>query len=725
MLLNRLEVRNYRSIRDQTGEVAIKFSGFDCLVGRNNAGKSNVLKAIQYLLGEEQSQRELHWNRNEELEIDVRGYFRVSEADFALLEIGNKRDALRGCVLDDETLGICRRSPQSDLQLLRYWPKEERLWRTSFTQFHEDAWEGKGNKADFEVKMRQQFPELVPYLEEGKESNKGSWSDAYEGFVSDRPESVEFALKPGPFPQGISADVKNMLPRLILVPAVKEISDVTKTTRTAELGSLLNELYGEVREELDSAIENATQGVYRKLNIAPDEGGGQVDDRIHGVRAIEEQVSSYLAETFPSVSISLEFPVPESEVMFSNARVWIDEDDSDEPFLVENTGEGVKRILIFSLFRTLADLRSGNLELSQTEDGGREADNEGGGRVERSLLILYEEAELFLHPGLQVILLRTLDALKRGGAQVIFTTHSPFMLELSILDSIGLVSKVAGEGTKISDFMTILNEFEEKDRDTLAQVQNVASYVFADSVVLVEGNSDRIVLSKLAPALAAEWDFDAAGIPILPVLGKRSLPLFYEFLEALGISTYAILDLDCVEETLGRMVKDNGIADVRESLLKRCKSLAEDGSAEETVNRNLVDETVRSYKWQEVFDKLESLLDRLVDGEPAEHEEIGALQRLTDIRHNDAWRGVLSSDHAEVIGLRLKLVEMLLNRGILLLSGDIEDYYPDAAGNKVESALQFDPPNYSVEEMRSLFTVLPSSGREDMILFLETVFGKT
>ena len=49
MYLSRLFIKNYRSIK----ELDLTFAkGKNVLVGRNNAGKSNVLKAIDLVLGE-------------------------------------------------------------------------------------------------------------------------------------------------------------------------------------------------------------------------------------------------------------------------------------------------------------------------------------------------------------------------------------------------------------------------------------------------------------------------------------------------------------------------------------------------------------------------------------------------------------------------------------------------------------------------------------------------
>lgn len=148
MRLVRLEIRNYRSIQGQAQDEAIVFGGIDCLVGKNNAGKSNILKAILYLLGEERLEEGLYHGRKTSRVIDVRGFFTVDEADFELLKIEDKRDNVKDLVLDDGTIGICRRSSSDDMEVIRLYPAEERLGPGTFAEFHQKAWEAKDSKAD-------------------------------------------------------------------------------------------------------------------------------------------------------------------------------------------------------------------------------------------------------------------------------------------------------------------------------------------------------------------------------------------------------------------------------------------------------------------------------------------------------------------------------------------------------------------------------------------------
>jgi len=480
----------------------------------------------------------------------------------------------------------------------------------------------------------------------------------------------------------------------------------------------LSELSSEVQEELDEAIAQSMAEVYRQLNIIIDDETGEVSDERHlGVKAIETRITDYVSETFQDISVSLEFPNPESRAMFDNARVWIREKGFGN-VRVDHVGEGVKRVLIFSLLRTLADLRQGRLSVGEAEDSEEEPKD-----VRQPLLILYEEAELFLHPGLQKILLRAFGSLKESGDQVIFSTHSPFMLQSSLLSTINLVSKDLETGTQVVEFHKRVDKMGSREQNRLLQIQNVSSYIFADRVLLVEGESDRIVLRKLASARNPEWDFEQTGIPILSVTGKGDLPLFQAFLTALGIETFILTDLDSIEDIVIRLCGDDVVREVRNELLQKCHELVDAGEFASRINKRYVSKLVESYEWNDVFEKLEQLCEALdTDGEPTE-EQMGCLQRLLSRREVDARKEALKSDHPDVETLRARLAELLLDENVLILNGTIEDYYPYQGGNKVEAALEFDPTGMSKDDLCSYFTPLPTGDTTDMEVFLYQLFG--
>lgn len=719
MKLRRLEVQNYRSIKHQIGGDAIDCDALNCLVGENNAGKSNILKAITFLLRGETDRLGLHYNHDPSNEIEVRGYFEVEDSDFDRLKITEKRDAVREQVLPDGTFGIYRSSEDGNLQVLGLYPSENRLRPDAFVRTRDLHWDDKTGGADYRDRMIEDFPEVAPYVEDGKETQKSAWKHAYDAFVGDKPDDVEFVELPGPPKQGIPADLLNLLPEPLVIPAVKEVSDATRTSSRAELGALLSAVSEEIQEELDEAIAAALESVTRQLNIIEDpESGEEVDERHPSVRQLEDAITGYVQETFSDHEVEFEFPPPRSSVLFDEAQVWIREAGFDR-VPVEDVGEGVKRILIFSLIRTLADLRHGDFSV-----GASEGDSDDEKLPPRKpYVILYEEAELFLHPALQAILLDALSTLAAAGDQTFFSTHSPFMVPTEESANVHVVRKETNKGTHLLEVASKFSEYDPNVQRRLFGIQHLQSYIFSDCVVLVEGDSDRIVLKKLARILDVPGDFDRDQVPVLSVSGRDNIPIFRTFLMDLEIRTFVMTDLDAVRSALAQCSLGEDAEEHRGALLDAAGTLIQEGEAGATMNRDEAEQVVWECTWSDLFERLEEFRIKLDRGDEPNANDYAALTRLLDLRSDRAIKEALGAPADAVATARESLQATLIEDDILLLDGDLEDYYPDSGGNKINSALEFDPSAHSVDELREHFREIPEEDTTDVELFLGRIFS--
>jgi ABC-type multidrug transport system ATPase subunit len=364
------------------------------------------------------------------------------------------------------------------------------------------------------------------------------------------------------------------------------------------------------------------------------------------------------------------------------------------------------------MLRTIADLREGSLTISNEDEEDEQR---------QPLLVLYEEAELFLHPNLQKNLLRVFRSLTEEESQIIFNTHSPVLIQNEIIDTINIVRDHSG--TEVTQFHTVLNEREPREQSRLMDLQKVSSYIFSDRVVLVEGRSDTIVLRKLSSALDSDWEFESQGIPVLPVGGKDDLPLFKDFLEDLGIDVLVMADIGSLRSTVHSLVQEGFPHDEIEDLKDVSDSLVEDGEVEHSWNSSDINSKILNATWEKTFERYKELKRRLEEGEGVEQEHIDSIKKLINKKSNDAWREAITSDHKRINSERLNLRVRILEDGILVLNGEIEDYYPDVdVSNKIEAALEFSAEEYSTEELRDHFTELPEQEKTDIEAFLERVF---
>ena len=156
-------------------------------------------------------------------------------------------------------------------------------------------------------------------------------------------------------------------------------------------------------------------------------------------------------------------------------------------------------------------------------------------------VLLLDEPGLNLHASAQADLLRFFDDLSKKY-QIIYTTHSPFMVETEHLDRVRTCFETE-EGTVISD------SIQEKDPNTLFPLQAALGYDIAQNLfvsknnLLVEGPADLIYLTIISSILEAEKrTFLKDNITIVPVGGLDKVSTFISLLRGSKLNVACLLD---------------------------------------------------------------------------------------------------------------------------------------------------------------------------------------
>jgi predicted ATP-dependent endonuclease of OLD family len=121
------------------------------------------------------------------------------------------------------------------------------------------------------------------------------------------------------------------------------------------------------------------------------------------------------------------------------------------------------------------------------------------------IIILLDEPALGLHARAQADFLRFINDRLTAARQVLYTTHSPFMVEPGRLDRVRLVEdKGQTEGTKVT------SDVSTTDPDTLFPLQGALGYDLAQHLfigshnLVLEGTSDYTYLRVISDHFAAE-----------------------------------------------------------------------------------------------------------------------------------------------------------------------------------------------------------------------------
>ena len=189
------------------------------------------------------------------------------------------------------------------------------------------------------------------------------------------------------------------------------------------------------------------------------------------------------------------------------------------------------------------------------------------GNKNSKYILLLDEPGLSLHASAQNDLLRFIDEKLAPDYQVIYTTHSPFMIDSLKLNEVRTVYDTQNPkvGSVVSDAV------EEKDSDTLFPLQAALGYTIAQNLyvspnnLLVEGISDLVYLNHFS-ALLKEIGKEGLkeDVTIVPVGGADKIATFISLMKGNELSTVCLLDTftdQSAQARLRRMVEQKIIAD--------------------------------------------------------------------------------------------------------------------------------------------------------------------
>jgi predicted ATP-dependent endonuclease of OLD family len=180
-------------------------------------------------------------------------------------------------------------------------------------------------------------------------------------------------------------------------------------------------------------------------------------------------------------------------------------------------------------------------------------------------LFFIEEPEAHTHPQMQYVFIKNIKSLlQEEGAelknlQTIISTHSAHITSQSDFNDIKYFYKATNNiiVKNLSELETVYGNEEEGKRNFQFLKQyltlNRAELFFSDKIILIEGDTERI----LFPAMMKKIDLENNSDGYLPLLSQKIsisevgayAHIFEKFIEFLNIKTLIITDIDSVNET--------------------------------------------------------------------------------------------------------------------------------------------------------------------------------
>jgi hypothetical protein len=169
-------------------------------------------------------------------------------------------------------------------------------------------------------------------------------------------------------------------------------------------------------------------------------------------------------------------------------------------------------------------------------------------KIDKDLILLLDEPGLSLHALAQDDFLKYIDTLAERH-QVIYTTHSPFMVHSDRLHQVRVVEDKDKVGTVISD------NISSSDNRTIFPLQAALGWTIAQNLfisernLLVEGPSDLIYLKAVSSILEAKGRNGLRDdVTIVPTGGLDKVVTFVSLLGASGLKIVVLHDYRGVPE---------------------------------------------------------------------------------------------------------------------------------------------------------------------------------
>ena len=205
-------------------------------------------------------------------------------------------------------------------------------------------------------------------------------------------------------PTGIDNAIRDLFPEPIHIGAMENAEeDVSKSKTNTTIGKLLSEIIEPIEEKYGDKVTEVLDGLKSILDA---DGEKRAPELVE----LDNQVNKKLDSFFPDINVKVHIPTPELKEVLTKGTIKVYEKTGLHGADVSALGHGAQRSIQMALIRHLADLKLSGEEQTTTT------------------LLLIDEPELYLHPQAIEILRQSLKTLSNQGYQIVFSTHSPFMI---------------------------------------------------------------------------------------------------------------------------------------------------------------------------------------------------------------------------------------------------------------------------------------------------------
>lgn len=589
MKLEKVQFEDFKSIGEGTLDIE---RGITTLVGINEAGKSNVLFAIEkadkkkilenydirrnsdrVYSDTESPKLTLTYDLSDSESEDLSVLFGVKPQDISRVVISKEGSKYslhypsinyEGSSVSQPTpatpvnIGLAAAEAQLTAIISEISSKKEELKRTI-------------DEAQIKV-LTEQIKDLEVKLPGAHESKKQAQSDADVDGASrktERESAVRAAV--------VDKLVKDYLPRVLFFDSVGIDNFYLPLDGRVEIDKLL------ASPTKHRPIINllALGGITDLEILKPSTDPRKGNLRKQRLNQASTRINNELLRKHWPLDMDVEFSISTDETNF--LLINLKQKDDDTMYVPGDRSRGLQWSIAFNIYF-----------LSESQ----------GGELQNSILLI-DEPGVFLHIDAQKKLLEdTFPAILKGNNQIIYTTHLPYLIHSGHPERIRILEKrKKGGETTIGNKAWSEGKISEIPEPVKTALGTKWAEWFGmdDKNCMVEGPSDQVILRSLVLKVGGDYNF-------IPAYGKDSLPSAVTLSKLDEKNSIGIVDNDLSVDEKNALIAKLGLVNINPGVIADISALAEDSTV--STIEDIVPEDIYRNATHKVYERKLSKLDK-------------------------------------------------------------------------------------------------------------------
>ncbi|MCF2140503.1 MAG: ATP-dependent endonuclease [Candidatus Lokiarchaeota archaeon] len=563
MQIQRVKIQNYRTMKKCT---CFLFP-YMVFVGKNNAGKSNLMKALNVFFHNNATLEDFRIEKGKRvrafsiiltfknLNQEEKELFKDfiynpgSTSEKVVIRFNAKRN---GEVIHSEyTFAFKTLDPSTEDEKKKYLFLDDEGLNTKSKLL-----KASNVPDDFKEKIEK----ISEQLSSGERFSKKHIIRAKREYIDEIIKKEKIHSKIIWEPLAIKkTDFERYFGHYFFIPAVQDITQETTFSAkgNTNISKLMRYIFAQMQnqdrqQQYEAEIRRIIQEIYR-IN--------KEDSEINKLR---EGLNSYLSD-FDGSQVRFDTELPSiNKVVRDSLKIFINDGVETE---VEHKGHGLQRYFMVILFKAWANklVQKNNSNPTQTLK-----DDKSKILASSSLFFAIEEPELFLHPQYQRLMKYYLKNIAEApDNQVILNTHSPNFIDFKEYKKVARVVKPIRDGVPCTEIIQPIEyrngklEFkdlthahgsvpEKKEKFHKINALNLDYFMdphrnelfFADRVVLVEGETEKLMFQQWAEYFLPNEADLLATTTYIDMGGKFNAQLYETLLNGFEIPYVIIIDND-------------------------------------------------------------------------------------------------------------------------------------------------------------------------------------